>query len=43
MVGEAAVLLEHVFYGFDNRPVSWGWFIFRSENLNFRAFVGVRE
>ncbi len=43
MVGEAAVLLEHVFYGFDNRPVSWGWFIFRSENLSFRAFVGVRE
>ena len=26
-VGVPALRLEHIFYDFDNRPVSWGWFI----------------
>ncbi len=24
----AAFLLEHVFFDFEDRPLSWGWFIF---------------
>jgi DNA-binding GntR family transcriptional regulator len=37
----AAFYLEHVFYGFDNRPISWGWFIIPSERLLFTAKVGI--
>jgi GntR family transcriptional regulator len=39
----AAFLLEHLFYDFENRPISWGWFIFRSEQLHFRTQVGIIE
>jgi DNA-binding GntR family transcriptional regulator len=37
----AAFLLEHLFYDFEDRPVSWGWFIFRSDHLHFRTQVGI--
>jgi GntR family transcriptional regulator len=39
----AAFYLEHVFYDFENRPISWGWFIFRSEHLHFHAQVGIND
>jgi GntR family transcriptional regulator len=39
----AAFYLEHLFYDFENRPISWGWFIFRSEHLRFRTQVGIAE
>ncbi len=42
-VGAAAFHLEHVFYGLDNRPVSWGWFICRGDRLRFTARVGIPE
>jgi DNA-binding GntR family transcriptional regulator len=37
----AAFLLEHLFYDFEDKPVSWGWFIFRSDHLHFRTQVGI--
>lgn len=39
----AAFYLEHLFYDFENKPISWGWFIFRSEHLRFYTQVGIIE
>jgi DNA-binding GntR family transcriptional regulator len=39
--GRAAFRIEHIFYDFDDRPVSWGWFIIRGDCLRFNATVGV--
>jgi DNA-binding GntR family transcriptional regulator len=36
----AAFCLEHVFYGFDDKPISWGWFIARADRLRFTTRVG---
>ena len=37
----AAFNLEHLFFDFNDRPVSWGWFIFRSDRLHFTTRVGL--
>jgi len=37
----AAFYLEHVFYDFHDRPISWGWFVFRSNHMRFNTTVGV--
>jgi len=37
----AALYLEHLFYDFDDRPVSWGWFICSSDYLHFTTRVGI--
>ena len=37
----AAFCFEHLFYDFDNRPVSWGWFIGRADRLHFTTKVGL--
>ncbi|MCR4406007.1 MAG: GntR family transcriptional regulator [Anaerolineae bacterium] len=42
-VGAAAFRLEHIFYDFDNRPVSWGWFICPGDRLRFTAKVGIHD
>jgi GntR family transcriptional regulator len=39
-VGEAAFLLEHHFFGFDDRPLSWGVFVCRADLLTFETTVG---
>lgn len=39
----AAFLLEHVFYDYEDRPISWGWFIFPGDMLHFHTQVGLRE
>jgi GntR family transcriptional regulator len=39
----AAFYLEHLFYDFENRPISWGWFIIPSDRLHFTARVGVND
>jgi len=39
----AAFYLGHLFYDFENRPISWGWFIFRSDHLRFHTQVGIHE
>ncbi len=36
----AAFCIEHVFYGFDARPVSWGWFICRADRFKLRTRIG---
>jgi GntR family transcriptional regulator len=35
-----AFLVEHVFRGFDDRAVSWGWFVWRADYIKFTATVG---
>lgn len=42
-VPAAAFYLEHLFHDFDNRPVSWGWFICRSDKLSFTTRIGLSE
>ncbi|MBN1991187.1 MAG: GntR family transcriptional regulator [Anaerolineae bacterium] len=37
----AAFYLEHLFYDFNDCPVSWGWFICRSDYLRFATGVGI--
>ncbi len=37
----AAFCFEHVFYDFDNHPVSWGWFIGRADRMRFTTQVGL--
>lgn len=39
----AAFYLEHLFYDFEERPTSWGWFIFRSDHLRFTTQIGIQE
>ena len=39
----AAFYLTHIFYGFDDRPMSWGQFVCRSDQLSFTATVGIRS
>jgi GntR family transcriptional regulator len=36
----AAFSLEHVFYDFDDQPVSWGWFVCRADLFNLNARIG---
>ena len=38
--GTPAWVLEHIFYGYDDRPLSWGSFVCRGDLLQFRAAVG---
>jgi DNA-binding GntR family transcriptional regulator len=42
-VGVPAFRLEHIFYDFDNQPVSWGWFICSGERLHFTATIGIPD
>ncbi len=37
----AAFVFEHLFYDFDNRPISWGWFVGRADLLRFTTRVGL--
>jgi DNA-binding GntR family transcriptional regulator len=39
----AALCLQHVFYDFENKPVSWGWLIGRPDILRFTTQVGLQE
>jgi GntR family transcriptional regulator len=42
-VGAAAFRLEHIFYDFGDRPVSWGWFVCPGDRLCFTATVGLPD
>jgi DNA-binding GntR family transcriptional regulator len=37
----AAFYLEHLFCDFYDQPISWGWFICRSDKLNFTTHIGL--
>ena len=39
----AAFYLAHVFYDFNDCPISWGWFIFRGDQLRFSTQVGIND
>jgi GntR family transcriptional regulator len=39
----AAFCFEHLFYDFDERPISWGWFIGRADRLRFTTQVGLLD
>ena len=39
--GIPAFRLEHIFYDFDDHPVSWGWFICAGDRLRFTAQIGI--
>lgn len=39
----AAFTLKHLFFDFDDRPVSWGWFVCRSDYLHFTTKVGITQ
>lgn len=41
--GAPAFRLEHIFYDFGDRPVSWGWFICSSDRLQFTATIGITD
>lgn len=41
-VGTAAFQLEHIFYDFSDRPLSWGWFICPTDQLRFTTTIGAR-
>jgi DNA-binding GntR family transcriptional regulator len=42
-VGTPAFRLEHIFYDFDEKPVSWGWFICADDRLRFTTTIGVHD
>ena len=39
----AAFCLQHIFYDFEDKPVSWGWFIGHADFLRFTTQVGLLE
>jgi DNA-binding GntR family transcriptional regulator len=41
--GAPAFRLEHIFYDFDDQPVSWGWFICSGDRLCFTATIGISD
>ena len=41
--GLSAWVIEHLFFDFENRPVSWGRFIGRSDRLDFSTTVGLPD
>ncbi len=36
----AAFSLEHLFYDFEDHPISWGWFIYRADQFRLTARIG---
>lgn len=38
-----AFRLEHIFYDFADRPVSWGWLICSGDRLRFTATIGIPD
>jgi DNA-binding GntR family transcriptional regulator len=42
-IGSAAFNLEHSFYDYTDKPVSWGWFICRGDQLRFSTTLGIRN
>lgn len=39
----AAFCFEHLFYDFENKPISWGWIIGRADILRFTTKVGLLD
>lgn len=39
----AGLRIEHLFYAYDERPMSWGWFLCRGDRLRFGSRVGISQ
>lgn len=39
----AAFCFEHLFFDFDDKPISWGWFIGRADLMRFTTQVGMKN
>jgi GntR family transcriptional regulator len=39
-IGTSAFSLEHTFYDFDSRPISWGWFVCRADRFKLSTRIG---
>ena len=37
------MLLEHIFYDFNDQPISWGWFVCASTRLRLHTRVGIEQ
>ena len=37
----AGLLLEHIFFDFDDKPVNWGWFVCLGNQLRLSTSVGL--
>jgi GntR family transcriptional regulator len=37
----AAFCFEHLFFDFDDKPISWGWFVARADIVRFTTKVGL--
>lgn len=37
----AGLLLEHIFFDFDDKPISWGWFICLGDRLRLQTSIGL--
>jgi len=37
------MMLEHIYYDFNNKPVSWGWFVCASYRLRMHTRVGIGQ
>jgi GntR family transcriptional regulator len=35
------MVLEHIFYDFDDRPVSWGWFVASNSRMRLHTRIGI--
>lgn len=35
--------LEHIFFDYDNRPISWGYFLCRGDRISFKTTVGAGD
>lgn len=38
--GSPAFCIEHIFYDFEGRPVSWGWFVCRADRFKLSSHIG---
>ncbi len=39
----AGMVLEHIFYDFDDHPISWGWFVCASMRLRLHTKIGIKQ
>jgi GntR family transcriptional regulator len=40
---QPAFRIEHIFFDFEDRPISWGRFICRGDRLKFATTVGINN
>ena len=38
----SGMMLEHLFYDFEDKPINWGWFVCASAQLRLRTRIGIK-